>query len=166
MSTSTFVISYVYTVTYVTAKLLLTLKEIIREIGLDPAKFTNDWGSYERAISTWLKNRELERVTLEVYDSKADELVTRWDIEIQYASVGDGSSLWVDTQAIRYTIIKHGLVPSACLYDIKVKNCPGYTAVDGWSPCDFRSTAGFRRYAVGATVGGNGLSAQTAYWSR
>ena len=31
MSTSTFVISYAYTVTYVTAKLLLTLKEIIRE---------------------------------------------------------------------------------------------------------------------------------------
>ena len=157
MSTSTFVISYAYTVTYVTAKLLLTLKEIIREIGLDPSKL---------AISTWLRNRELERVTLEVYDPRTSELVTRWDIEIQYASVGDGSSLWVDTAAIRYTIIKHGLVPSACLYDIKVKNRPGYTAVNGWGPCDFRSTEGFKRYAIGATVGGNGLSAQTAYWSR
>lgn len=166
MSTSTFVISYAYTVTYVTAKLLLTLKEIIREIGLDPSKLTNDWASYENAISTWLRNRELERVSLEVYDPRTSGLITRWDMEILYASVGDGSSLWVDTAAIRYTIIKHGLVPSACLYDIKVKNCPGYTAVDGWSSCEFRSTEGFRRYAVGATIGGNGLSAQTSYWSR
>ena len=166
MSTSTFVISYAYTVTYVTTKLLLLLKEIIREIGLDPSKLTNCWESYENAISTWLRNRELERITLEVYDPRTGNLVTRWDIEIQYASVGDGSSLWVDTAAIRYTIIKHGLVPSACLYDVKVKNRPGYTPVDGWGSCDFRSTDGFKRYTIGSTVGGNGLWAQAAYWSR
>ncbi len=166
MSTSTFVISYAYTLTYVTAKLLLTLKEIIREIGLDPSKLTNDWGSYENAISTWLSNRELEHIALEVYEPRVGGLVTRWDIEIQYASVGDGSSLWVDTAAIRYAIKKHGLVPSVCLYDIKVKNRPGYTSVSGWEPCKFRSTDGFKRYALGATIGGNGLSAQTTYWSR
>ena len=119
MSTSTFVISYAYTVTYVTAKLLLTLKEIIREIELDPSKLTNDWASYENAISTWLRNRELERVSLEVYDPH----------ERAHHALGYGNPvrirrrrlvLWVDTAAIRYTIIKHGLVPSACLYDIKV----------------------------------------------
>ena len=47
MSTSTFVISYAYTVTYVTTKMLLMLKEIIREIGLDPSNFTDDWGTYD-----------------------------------------------------------------------------------------------------------------------
>ena len=77
MSTSTFVISYAYTVTYVTAKLLLTLKEIIREIGLDPSKLTNDWKNYENAISTWLGNRELEHVTLEIHHPTTGGLVTR-----------------------------------------------------------------------------------------
>jgi hypothetical protein len=153
-------------VTYVTAKLLLTLKEIIREIGLDPSKLTNGWENYERAISTWLGNRELESITLEVHHPRTSGLVARWDIEIRYASVGDGSSLWVDTAAIRYAIIKHGLVPSDCLYDIKVKNRPGYTPVAGWEPCEFRSTDGFKRLSLGSTVGGNGLSAETAYWSR
>jgi hypothetical protein len=165
MSTSTFVISYAYTVTYVTTKMLLMLKEIIREIGLDPSNFVNDWDSNERAISTWLASRHLERVTLEVYDPRNDALVARWDIDVVYASVGDGS-LWVDTAAIRYAIIKAGLVPSACRYDIKVKNKQGRPAVQGWGPCDFRSTEGFKRYTLGATVGGNGLAAQTAYWSR
>lgn len=165
MSTSTFVISYTYTVTYVTTKVLQMLKEIIREIGLDPAKFADDWTSYEEAIATWLATRHLERITLEVYDPRTDKLVTRWDIDVVYASVGD-SSLWVDTAAIRYAIAKAGLAPSSCNYEIKVRNKPGRQPVDGWIPCNFRSTDGFRRYTVGATVGGNGLAAQTAYWSR
>jgi len=165
MSTSTFVISYAYSVTYVTTKMLLMLKEIIREIGLDPSHFVNDWDSNERAIAAWLASRHLERVTLEVYDPRNNALVSRWDIDVLYASVGDGS-LWVDTVAIRYAIIKSGLVPSACLYDIKVKNKQGRPDVQGWGPCQYRSTDGFKRYTLGATVSGNGLSAQTSYWSR
>jgi Bacterial HORMA domain 2 len=165
MSTSTFTYSYTHTVTYVTAKMLLTLKEIIREIGLDPSKLTNDWGTYEEGISTWLTSRDLQRVTLEVYDPKTGALVTRWDIDVLYSSVGDGS-LWVDTAAVCYAIYKAGLVPSSCNYEIKLKNALGHRAVRGWSSCDFRSTDGFKRYAIGATIGGNGLSAQTAYWSR
>lgn len=165
MSTSTFVISYAYTVTYVTAKILLMLKEIIREIGLDPSKFVNDWATYEEAISTWLSSRHLERVTLEVYNPTTNAPVTRWDIDVVYASVGDGS-LWVDTAAIRYAISKVGLAASSCHYAIKVTNKPGRPDVPNWGSCEFRSTEGLKRYAIGSTVGGNGLSAQTAYWSR
>jgi hypothetical protein len=165
MSTSTFVISYAYTVTYVTTKMLLLLKEIIGQIGLDPSKFVNDWSTYEDGVSTWLASRHLQQITLEVYDPKTNALVTRWDIDVVYASVGDGS-LWVDTAAIRYAIAKAGLVPSSCRYDIVLKNSPNRPHVNGWNSCDFRSTDGFKRYSVGATVGGNGLAAQTAYWSR
>lgn len=165
MSTFTVSITYTHTVTHVTTKMLLTLKEIIREIGLDPARFTDDWASNEWAISTWLASRHLQRVTLEVYNPWTDALVTRWDMDVIYATVGDGC-LWVDTDAVRYAIAKAGLVPSHCRYDIKLKNSPGRPDVDGWGPCDFRSTDGFKRYSLGATIGGNGLAAQTAYWSR
>ena len=115
MSISTFVVSYTHTVTYVTTKMLFLLKEIIREIGLDPANFANDWSSCERAISTWLASRHLERVRLEVYDPRTERLVTAWDIDVVYDTVGDGS-LWVDADAVRYAIAKAGLVPSACRY--------------------------------------------------
>ncbi|MBK8915528.1 MAG: HORMA domain containing protein [Phycisphaerales bacterium] len=165
MSTFTASITYTHTVTYVTTKMLLTLKEIIREIGLDPARFTDSWDSYERAISTWLSSRHLQRVTLEVYDPRNNGLVTRWDMDVLYSTVGDGS-LWVDTAAIRYSIVKAGLVPAHCRYDIILTTAPGRPDVAGWGSCDFRSTDGFQRFSVGATVGGNGLSAQTAYWSR
>lgn len=164
MSTYTVSITYTHTVTHVTTKMLLTLKDIIREIGLDPTQFTDSWDTYERAISTWLASRHLKKVTLEVYDPKSDALVTRWDMDVVYASVGDGA-LWVDTAAVRYAIAKAGVVPSTCRYNL-ILTAPGGAGVSGWSDCYFRSTDGFSRYAVGATVGGNGLSAQTAYWSR
>jgi len=165
MSTFAVSISYTQTVTYVTTKMLLLLKEIIREIGLDPARFVDKWSTYERAVSAWLGSRDLERVTLEVYDPSTSRLVTRWDMDVIYASIGDGA-LWVDTAAIRYSIAKAGLVASSCCYDIKLTASPGRPDVEGWAACEFRSTAGLNRYAIGATVGGSGLSANVAYWSR
>jgi hypothetical protein len=164
MSTSTFTVSYTHTVTYVTAKMLLLLKEIIREIGLDPSKLTSDWACYETAISTWLASHHLQRVTLEVYDPTNDNLVTRWDLDVEYAAAGDGT-LWVDTAAIRYQILKAGLVPSSCKYQIKLTS-PGGREVSGWGAVPFRSTQGFNRYSIGTTIGGNGISTQAAYWGR
>ena len=165
MSTFTVAITYTQTVTYVTTKMLLKLKEIIREIGLDPTQFVNDWDTNERAISTWLASRHLERVVLEVYKPVSGALITRWDMDVLYASVGDGS-LWVDTAAIRYAIAKAGMVPSTCRYSILLNCADGRPDVAGWGTGSFRSVEGMKRYAVGATVGGNGLSAQTSYWSR
>jgi len=165
MSTFTVSITYTRTVTYVTTKMLLVLKEIIREIGLDPAKFTDDWESYESAISTWLSSRHLQRVTLEIYNPSTGNLEAKWENDVVYATVGEGT-LWVDTAAIRYFVAKAGLVPSTCLYELKLTVSPGAPAVAGWGPASLRSTEGLRRYVVGATIGGNGLTAQTAYWSR
>lgn len=165
MSTFTVSITYTHTVTYVTTKMLLTLKEIIREIGLDPASFTDSWESYERAISTWLHSRHLQMIKLEIYSPSTGALAARWDIEVVYATIGEGA-LWVDTAAIRYSIAKAGLMPSNCLYELKLTVGPGAPEVAGWGPATLRSTEGLRRYVVGATIGGNGLTAQTAYWRR
>ena len=164
MSTSTFAISYTHTATYVSAKMMLLLKEIIREIGLDPAGIA-DWSVLENGISTWLASRHLESVTLEVYQPATDGLVTKWVLDVAYDTIGEGN-LWVDTAAIRYAIRKTGAVPVACRYDIIVSRKPGYQAVPGWHSCAFRSTDGFQRYSIGAAVGGTGLHAQASYWSR
>ena len=67
------------------------LKEIIQKsTGLDPSNFVNDWESNERYLHGTATRRHLERVTLEVYNPRDDVLVTRWDIDVVYASVGRG----------------------------------------------------------------------------
>jgi len=57
MSTFTVAITYTHTVAHVSTKMLLSIKEIIREIGLDPGQFTDDWtmnlpisGGHQRSI--------------------------------------------------------------------------------------------------------------------
>jgi hypothetical protein len=143
--------------------MLLLLKEIIREIGLNPTAFVSDWSTYERAVYAWLVSGHLNTVTLEVFNTQTGKLVTRWDLDVVYSTVGDGS-LWVDTDSIRYHIAKAGVAPSGCSYDITLRTSPGRPEVAGWGPGGLRPTDGLRRYTIGATLGGDGLAAETSYW--
>ncbi len=167
MSTFVAVNTYVHTTTYITDKLLRSLQMIIRESGLDPAKFANDWAWMERGIRTWLGTRHLETVVLEVFDPRDDGLVGRWDFDIiyDYDSDGDGG-MWVDTDAIRFAIRKAGLPASRCGYRLVVDTKPGRPNVVGWSSTTFRSTAGLVRHVVGTTIGAAGAGTSTAYWRR
>lgn len=165
MSTHAFVDTYAYTVTHVTDKLLLSVKEIIRESGLSPAKMSSSWASLERAVSAWIQSKHLSQIVLEIFNANTGVLVCRWDLEIVYGFGGDGS-LWVDTDAIKYHIRKAGLVPSTCDYSIKMQVKPNAPAVDGWDDGSLRSTDGFSRYSIGTTIGGSGLAASIGYWGR
>jgi hypothetical protein len=165
MSTQVIVNTYAYTVTHVTEKLLLSVKEVIRSSGLNPAKMSGQWSSLELGISTWIKSEHLEKVILEIYNPADDQLVCRWDLEVIYGYGGDGS-LWADTDAIKYHIKKAGLVASSCDYSIRVTTKSNAPAVIGWSSCTLRSTDGMNRYSIGTTIGGSGLGAGVAYWGR
>ncbi|MEO9593588.1 HORMA domain containing protein [Rhodopirellula bahusiensis] len=166
MSTHVAVNTYTYSVTFLSEKILHSLKEIIRESGLDPAKLAGSWASTQRAMSTWLNTRDLYAVTLEVYKPSSDKLVLRWDIDVVYdAADGDGS-MWVDNDDLYYAIKKAGVAPSACKYDVILRTRNGRPDVEGWSSCEFRSTEGMSRHAIGTMANAsNGLGARAAYWS-
>jgi len=157
----------VHTTTYITDKMLRSLQFIIRESGLDPTKFANDWSWMERGIRTWLATEELLKVVLEVYNPDNNALVGRWDFEIAYGYDTDGDGgMWVDTDAIRFTIRKAGLWPSECSYRIVVTTTPGAADVAGWAGTTLRSTDGFVRHSIGTTIGAPGAATSTAYWRR
>jgi len=165
MSTVTVTYVYTHTVAFVTQKILYSLKEIIREVGLSPAKMTQSWITLERGVSAWLLSRHLKQACLEVFDPRDHSLVIRWDFEFLYGYAGDGS-MWADTGSIRYHIAKAGLAPAGCDYRITLWVAAGAPDVVGWENCTPFSTAGLRRYAVGTTVGAEGLSASTYYWRK
>ena len=167
MSTQVTVNTYVYSVTYVTDKMLTSLLNIIRWIGLDPGRFTDNWAGTEAAVKTWLNSQHLTGVVLEVFNPRTNALLTRWDVDVDYGySLGTEGSMWVDTDAIRYAILKAGQLPSACDYRVVIITKPGRPDVLGWSPTTLRSTDGFVRYVVGTTIGTNPIGAQTAYWRK
>lgn len=167
MSTHVAANTYVHTTVYITDKMLNSLRFIIRESGLDPAKFAGDWEWMERGMRTWLGTQDLESVILEVFNPRNDQLVGRWDFDIVYGYGNDGDgSLWVDTDAVRYAIRKAGLWPSECQYRIVTTTKPGRPDVVGWSRTTLRSTDGFCRHSIGTTIGAVGAATSTAYWRR
>lgn len=159
------VYSTAHTVAFVAAKMLNHLQEIIRESGLDPAKLTREWDDLEEGTTEWLGSRHLKAAVLEIYNPTTGALVKRWDLTVVYDYTGDGT-LRTDTAALRYHILKAGLAPSQCRYDILLDCHPGYRVLPGWGTSPFRSTAGLSRHTIGSTIGANGLGSDTSYWSK
>ncbi|MGO9791255.1 MAG: HORMA domain containing protein [Solirubrobacteraceae bacterium] len=168
MSTFAFVNTYAYSVTHLSDNMLRGLQELIRELGLSPKKFADDWKSSDLAISTWLSSRHLNKLALEIYDpSKPSKAILVPEFDIVYGSDADeDGSFWVDSDALRYEILKAGVLPSQCTYSLVCFNKPGRPEVDGWGAVDSRSREGMTRYVAGRTIGAPGLSANSAYWAR
>ena len=154
----------VYSVTYVTDNVLMTLQNIVRLSGLSPSKISDDWDSIHRAMKTWIESEHLIRVVLEVYSPATGKLVGRWDIDIGYGWNSSDGNFWVDTDQIKTAILKQGVWPSQCKYDIIMENRPGRPDVPGWSSCSFRSTDGLIRQSLGSTVQHSGLAASASYY--
>jgi Bacterial HORMA domain 2 len=165
MSTAVFVNTNTHSVTFVTEKLLTSIKNIVRLSGLSPAKLTDDWNVLERGIKKWLETKDLEELHLEVYNPSTRGLVGRWDFEIYYNFQGDGT-FWQDPEAIKYHIRRQGLWPSECEYRIVATTKPGRPNVQGWSSTTLLSTSGFVKQSIGTTIDGSGLSAGTGYWRK
>lgn len=164
MSTLVHVNTYTHSVTYATEKLMMSLKNIIVASGLSSERLTEDWSVLTRGIRTWLDSQDLEGVVLEVYDRYTDKLVGRWDFEIAYGLSGDGG-FWVDTDDIRYHILKSGRWPSACDYRIVTQTKAARPDVAGWSKATLRSTDGFIRQSIGTTIDANGsIRSSASYW--
>lgn len=165
MSTLVAVNTYSHSVTYVTDKMLKSLRYIITSTGLDPNKFVSSWKSYEQAVEAWLTSRHLRKMVLQII-STSGGLVTRCDIEIDYTYGNGDGSMWIDTDTLKFAIAKFGTIPSNCTYEITLVVAPGEPAVAGWGDATLLSTDGFVKQSLGTTIGTGVLGAQTSYWRK
>src|ERR1700685_848070 len=99
-------------------------------------------GSVDQGFSG--SGKHFASVTLEVFHPQSDALVGRWDFELYYGTARDGA-MWVNTEDIKYHVLKAGRWPSSCDYRVIFSTNPAEPSVAGWSNTTFRSTAGFVR---------------------
>ncbi len=167
MSSTVAVNTYTHTATYIAAKMMLTLKEIVRESGLKPENMATNWTSLEAAIAFYLRSQNLRSVKLEVHPAgRTTELAGRWDLDINYSATndGDGGGFWADTDLIRYSIAKAGAYPGTCGYRFLVTVASGSPDYAGWGPTSLLSTDKFTRYSIGSQIGAPGANVETYYW--
>jgi hypothetical protein len=155
----------VYSSTHVSMNMLLGLKEIIEGCGLDTGRIAREWDVLDRGVSTWVGSGHLKELVLEVFDpTRGAKLVGRFDFTLDYTyGAGDGE-LWLDTDAVAWTIKKNGSYPSRCDYRIVADNRDGAAEVDGWSSTTLRSTAGMTRHSTGTAISGGQTGAGLSYW--
>jgi hypothetical protein len=163
--TSVTVNTYTHSVTYVADNILKSLKDIIRETGLDPSAFVGNWELNRRGVAGWLESGHLSKVVLEIFDPTTGTLLVRWDIDITYGYSGDGG-FFTDTDQLKYHIRKAGLAPSQARYRLILMHQPGAPDIAGWSDATVRSTTGFVRQNLGATIEHSGLGANASYWRK
>ena len=162
--TSVITYSRTQSVTYVADNILKILKDIIRLSGMDPTNFVNDTEINMRGIKAWLESEDLEKITLEIYNPTTNNLILRWDIDVNYSwSAGDGN-FWTDTDQLRWAIRKAGVAPASAKYDLLLHIGTGQPDVLGWYRTTARSTDSMIRQSLGSTIEHNGLGAMASYW--
>lgn len=166
MAVSVSVRSYTHSVTFVANNVLRSLKQIVRDSGLDPGKLIGDWGVMEHGIKTWIESGHLKQVHIEIYDSTTNQLLTRWDVSFTYEWTGGDGQFWVDSDAIRAAILKAGRAPALAAYRIVVSQADGYQKLPGWSTTTLRSTNGMVEQRIGSTVEASGLTGAVSYYRR
>lgn len=164
MSTTVAVNTYTHTATFLAAKMMLTLKEIVRESQLDPGQMATGWKNLEDGVAVWMRSRHLQSVTLEVFSRASDKLAARWDLEISYTTSNGDGNFWTDTELIRYSIAKAGLDPKGCGYRFLVCTADGAPKLEGWTTSPFRATDSFVRHSMGSQIGAPEAQVETAYW--
>lgn len=157
--------TFTYTAGYLTANLIRSVADILKDVGLDPGELWSD--TLDRGLKVWIESEDLQALVLEIYNKATGRLVGRFDFDLDYTySTGDTGSFWLDRDQVRFAIRKAGILPSGCSYDVIAKTKPGRPDVPGWMSTAFRSTDGMTRHAVGAAIGAGSAAAGLAYYSR
>lgn len=157
--------TFTYTAGYLTANLIRSVTDIIKSIGLDPGDLPH--AALDRGLKVWIESEHLQRLTLEIYSRSSDQLIGRFDFDLDYTySSGDTGSFWLDTGQVKFAIQKHGLIPADCAYRVVTTTKPGRPDVAGWENTTLRSTDGMTRNAVGTAIGAGSAAAGLAYYTR
>lgn len=164
--TTVSVSTYTHSIYYVADNILKSLKDVIRLSGLSPEKLVSSWQSTLTALKTWLDSQHLERVVLEVFDPHTDKLLVRWDLDIEYSWASGDGTFYTDTEQLKYHIQKAGVSPALASYRLVLQTKPNRPPVEGWTSCEFRSTSGFVKQSLGATINHSGLGANAGYWRK
>jgi hypothetical protein len=157
--------TFTYTAGYLSSNLVRSVTDIVKTSGLDPMDLHPE--VLDRGLKAWIQSHDLTELHLEIYDSRTDALVQRFDFDLDYTygSTSTGA-FWLDTGQVKFAIFKAGLLPSGCKCRVVATTKPGRPDVAGWSSATLRSTDGMTRHAVGAAIGAGSAAAGLAYYTK
>jgi hypothetical protein len=168
MSTQVYTSATAYTqahsILFLSDGLRNTLRDVIRENGLNPQKLMGDWATLERGIHAWLWSGDLNSIVVEFYKPGVSSVSARWDFPIVYTGSGVPDDMWLDKSYLRQLIGKSARPSTDCTYRILLCHKPGADKVDGLTDCDFLSTGQLAARSAGTVIATAHMTAAATYW--
>lgn len=153
VSVSTNTYTRTHTAAFVSDKMQVLLKRLIREYGLSPEKLIDAWSDWaDKAVREWLISGHLQMIVIEFYEPYSDAVTARWDFPITYDGDVDDDDLWVDELFFRSTIAKAKAPTSTSVYRIILSHSNGAPDIPGMSSTNFKSTAGLTSQRQGSLM--------------
>ena len=156
--------SQAHSITFLSDNLRNTLREVIRENGLDPYKLTQDWETVERGIQAWLRSGDLLRIVVEFFRPGASFASARWEFPIDYTGSGADDDMWLDRAYLRQLIAKSARPSADCTYRVVLSTRPGAPSVAGFTDCTFLSTGQLAARQAGTVIATPHMTAGVTYW--
>lgn len=163
-NTYTYSYTRTHSIVFLSDNLRNTLREVIRENGLDPSKLMQDWETIERGIRAWLQSGHLYNVVVEFFRPGASAASARWDFPVGYDGSGVDDDMWLDKAYLRQLIAKAARPTSDCTYRVVLCTRTGAPAVLGFTDCTFLSTGSLAARQAGTVIATGHLTAGATYW--
>jgi hypothetical protein len=158
------VYSNTHNIVFLSDNLRNTLREVIRENGISPAKLMQDWDTVERGIQTWLRSGHLNNIVIEFFKPGASASSARWEFPIGYTGSGVHDDMWLDKNYLRQLIAKSARPTTDCTYRIILCTNPGKPPVSGFSDCYFLPTGNLAARQAGTVIATGHMTAAVTYW--
>jgi hypothetical protein len=158
------VFTQTHSIVFLSDNMRNTLREVIRENGISPAKLMQDWDMIERGIKTWLQSGHLNNIVVEFFKPGASEASARWEFPTGYAGSGVDDDMWLDKNYLRQLIAKAKRPTSDCIYRILLCTDNNAPRVDGFTSCSFLSTGQMSARQAGTVIATRHMTAGATYW--
>jgi hypothetical protein len=156
--------SRTHSIVFLSDNLRNTLREVVRENGLDPHKLMQDWQTIERGIRVWLEDGDLNNIVIEFFKPGSSTSAARWEFPIGYNGSGVKDDLWLDKSYLRQLIAKSARPTTDCTYRILLCTAPGAKSVPGFVSCPFLSTGQLAARQAGTVIATGHMTAEATYW--
>jgi hypothetical protein len=164
MATYTQAYARTHSIVFLSDNLRNSLREIIRENGLDPSRLMQDWADIENGVRTWLDSGHLKAVIVEFFRPGASAASARWEFPVGYSGSGAEDDMWLDKTYLRQLVAKAARPTSDCSYRIVLSVDKSAPAVDGFGPCTLFSTSHLAVRQAGIVIATGHMTASVTYW--
>lgn len=149
-------------VTYVAKEVYRVFDQIVRRRGVSSRYLVERCETILKGLTVWLATRDLKSATLEVWDSRTDRLIERYDLGISYD--WSGPERYETNLEALAAHLGSGDIPSTAECRVVVDLESKAPDVPGWSKTLFRDTSHLTREKGGKAISTAYIDVELEVW--